>query len=222
MKKPERKHRSFCKWYKANSLTSPDNIRWFYFFLIFSQYFAITLTASNNAVFFLTKGISVEWLAYLGTVSALTIVLFEFPTGLISDRFGNTLSIVLSLILRGGASLAVVVCYGPMMFCFITVISSIGFTFFSGANEAWIFNKDKSIKEDMTNFFSNLFIFTGIARIIGGLTGGLLAATLPQLPFLLAGLVLLILSGIIVLFECGSDMPKRKEIENTKKIIRIF
>jgi MFS family permease len=141
---PERKLIPFCKRYRTFFFNFPNKIKYFYFFLIFCQYFAITLTASNNAVFFLTKGISVEWLAYLGTVSALTIVLFEFPTGLISDRFGNAISIFLSLMLRGGASIAVVACYGPVMFCFITVISSIGFTFFSGASDAWIFNKDVS------------------------------------------------------------------------------
>jgi hypothetical protein len=79
-------------------------------------------------------------------------------------------------------------------------------------------HKDESIKKDMTTFFSNLFILTGIARIVGGLTGGLLASTLPQLPFLLSGIILFILSGIFVLFEFSSDMSKSKKLESTKKM----
>jgi|GEM_PF-2128246 len=200
-------------------LNTPKKVRWFYFFLISCQYFAITLTASNNAVYYLTKGISVDWLAYLGTVSALTIVLFEFPTGLIADRFGSTVSIVLSLMLRGCASFAVVACYGPVMFCFITIISSIGFTCFSGASEAWIISKDPSVKADMGSFFSSLFIFSGIARILGGLTGGMSANALPKLPFLLSGTILLALSVILMTFEFNLSRIKKTRFKNSKKKI---
>lgn len=194
-------------------------IRLFYYLIISCQYFAITLTASNSAVFYLTRGISIDWLAYLGTVSAVTIVVFEFPTGLISDRFGSAVSIVISMILRGGASLAVAVCYGPAMFCLITLISSVGGSFYSGAGEAWIFSRDKAIKEDMGAFFSNLFIVTGGARIVGGFSGALLAAMLPEIPFVLSGLLLLLLSGLFILFESGFAKVESEGVAKADKTV---
>ena len=126
----------FCISYPVFFQNIKKKIRLFYFFIIACQYFAITLTASNNAIFYMTRGVPIDWLGYLGMFSALTIVLFEFPTGLLSDKFGSAVSIVVSMILRGGATLGVVICYGPAMFCLVTMISSIGATCFSGANEA--------------------------------------------------------------------------------------
>lgn len=201
-----------------------DNIRLFFYIIIAFQYFAISLTASNSAIFYLTKGISIDWLGYLGTISAFTIVVFEFPTGLVSDRLGSAVSIVLSMALRGVSSLAVIACYGPVMFCIITVTSSIGGTFYSGAAEAWIFNKDKSIKEDITAFFSNLSIATGAARIGGGLLGSLIASAEPEIPFVLCGGILIFLSIIFVVFELGTTNKKesKEHVKIKKSLLHVI
>jgi MFS family permease len=194
-----------------------NNARIFFYIIVAFQYFAISLTASNSAIFYLTRGISIDWLAYLGTISAFTIVVFEFPTGLIADRLGSAESIILSMAFRGVASLSVIVCYGPAMFCIITVTASIGSTLYSGAGEAWIFSKDKSIKEDITVFFSNLSIATGGARIAGGLLGALIASAAPEIPFVWSGLILILLSIVFIFFEIGTTKAESRERVKEKK-----
>jgi len=60
--------------------------RFNYYGLVISQYFFILLTASNGTIYYLMHGITKPWVAYLGLIGSLTIVLFEFPTGVVAGR----------------------------------------------------------------------------------------------------------------------------------------
>ena len=65
----------------------------------------------------------------------------------------------------------------------------------------------------MTVFFSNLFITSGSARVLGGLTGSLVATSRPVLPFILSGLILLLLSVFFVLIELIlREMDQKKHV----------
>ncbi|MEJ2157461.1 MAG: MFS transporter [Desulfobacteraceae bacterium] len=177
------------------------NVRYVYFILIALQYTAISLTASNGTIYYLLHGVTKSWIGYLGVISAITIVVFEFPTGIMADRFGCSLSVSVSFILRGIAALLTIFCYGPVMFSIITFISSIGFTCFSGASEAWAFSKDASIKKNIAKFFADTFIINGIARIVGGSLGGGLASLSGDIPFIVSGTTLLVTAILFITYD---------------------
>ena len=183
-----------------SKICSKVDARLVYYGLVISQYFSISLTASNGTIYYLMHGITKPWVAYLGLIGSLTIVLFEFPTGVVADRIGPSISVAISLLLRGAAALLVIFCYGPAMFALITIISSIGYTFFSGASEAWIFNSDRSVKKDMNNFFAHSFMMNGTAKIFGGAVGGLIASSNADIPFILSGSLLIVTAALFVLY----------------------
>jgi MFS family permease len=183
-----------------SKICSKVDARLVYYGLVISQYFSISLTASNGTIYYLMHGITKPWVAYLGLIGSLTIVLFEFPTGVVADRIGPSISVTISLLLRGVAALFVIFCYGPGMFSLITIISSIGYTFFSGASEAWIFNSDRSVKKDMNTFFAHSFMMNGAAKIIGGAAGGLIASLNADIPFILSGSLLICTAALYILF----------------------
>jgi MFS family permease len=185
--------------YRSNIYNKIDS-RYVYYGLVAAQYFSISLTASNGTIYYLMHGITKPWVAYLGLIGSMTIVLCEFPTGVVADKIGPSISVSISLALRGAAALWVIFCYGPAMFSLITVLSSIGYTFFSGASEAWIFNSDHSVKGDIQNFFANSFMINGAAKIVGGAAGAIIASSNADIPFILSGSLLILTAALFVLY----------------------
>ena len=201
-----------------SKICSKVDARLVYYGLVISQYFSISLTASNGTIYYLMHGITKPWVAYLGLIGSLTIVLFEFPTGVVADRIGPSISVTISLLLRGVAALLVIFCYGPGMFALITIISSIGYTFFSGAAEAWIFSNDRSVKKDMNNFFAHSFMMNGAAKIIGGAAGGLIASSNADIPFILSGSLLICTATLFVLYiVMQRDRYFSPQLKSTRK-----
>ena len=208
--------------------------RYIYYGLIVLQYLSISLTASNGTIYYLMHGVTKSWVGYLGVIGSVTVVFFEFPTGIVADRIGPSVSVLISLLLRGSAALLVIFCYGPLMFSLITILGSVGYTFFSGASEAWIFSKDRSIKDNMNSFFANSFIMNGSAKIIGGAAGGLIASWNTDVPFILSGSLLLLTALLFLIYlfmqrevrlvaQASSKQKKlqhfKKEMLNTVKIV---
>lgn len=209
----EQKHRTL-----SNILSSID-ARYIYYLFVAIQYFAISLAASNGTIYSLKHGITNAWVGYLGVISSLTIIFFEFPTGIVADRFGRSISITISLVLRGLAALFTIVCFGPLMFAMVTFVSAIGFTFISGASEAWAFSKDKSIKDNIAEFFAYSAIVNGAARILGGGAGGVIASLNPDIPFFLSGTLLIGTAAIFIAYDylSATDRPVREKDTNSKK-----
>jgi len=132
-----------------------NTAKYVYFLVVAFKFFSLSLTASYGTIYILSRDISYPWLGYLGTISSLTIIIFEFPTGIVADRYGHSISVFFALILNGIGALLTTQCYGPFYFSIITIISSIGFTLYSGAAETWAFNKDKTIKKNIAHFYAN-------------------------------------------------------------------
>ncbi|MBU1054209.1 MAG: MFS transporter [Proteobacteria bacterium] len=183
----------------------------------------MSLTASNGTMYLLSRGISIQWVGYLGTVGVITILLFEFPTGLIADRLGSGTSVAVSLIVRGIAAFLTIFCYGPFLFSIITIMHSVGATCYSGAAEAWIFSRDSTIKHNMANFFSNIFFLTGASKVLGGWLGAFLGSIELRIPFVIASAILVLISTLFIFYDM---ITKEKYInkmnKREKSIIRIL
>lgn len=77
-------------------------------------------------------------MVFTGTVLEATCFLFEIPTGVVADTFSRRLSVIIGLGLMGvGFSLEG---YIPLFAAVLAgqVVSGIGYTFISGATDAWI------------------------------------------------------------------------------------
>jgi DHA3 family tetracycline resistance protein-like MFS transporter len=83
-------------------------------------------------------GLNPFQLVLVGTVLELSAFCFEVPTGVLADTYSRRLSIIIGTALLGAAELL----EGSVpLFSFILlaqVISGLGYTFISGANQAWI------------------------------------------------------------------------------------
>ena len=69
-------------------------------------------------------------------------VLFEIPTGVVADTLGRRASFLLSVLVLAASTLAYVALAaiggGVVAFAAVSVFLGLGYTFYSGAMEAWL------------------------------------------------------------------------------------
>jgi len=147
-------------------------------------------------------GLSPLQLVLVGTVLEATCFLFEVPTGVVADIYSRRLSILIGVALIGcGFTLEGSI---PAFWAVIgaQVLWGIGYTFTSGATEAWITDE---IGEEAVG---PVFLRGGQMWLIGGLAGTLLSVALGlvtiQLPMILAGIGMFALAATLY-----AIMPER-------------
>ncbi len=156
-------------------------------------------------------GLNPFQLVFLGTVLELTAFVFEIPTGVVADTHSRRLSVVIGTLLLGvGFALeGVFPLYVISLLC--QLITGVGYTFISGAAEAWI--SDEIGEETANRTFLRSSQVNQVSAIIGTLAGALLATASLQLPIILGGGALLALGVFlfVIMTEHGFTPKPRAE-----------
>lgn len=162
----------------------------------------LTLTALNtlaasfifgiNTLFLLDAGLNAAQAFAANAFFTLGMVVFEVPTGVVADSRGRRASFLLgSLTLLTSTLLYLYMWHVLAPFwgwAIASVTLGLGFTFFSGAVEAWLVDclKYTKHKGDLESIFAKGQITAGIAMLIGSVAGGLIAqATNLGVPYIL-------------------------------------
>jgi MFS family permease len=135
-------------------------------------------------------------LVLVGTVMEVTCFLGEVPTGVLADVRSRTLSVQLGLILIG---LSLLLQGSLPVFGWILaaqVVWGIGYTFTSGAIEAWIAGEVG--EERLTHVFLRGQRFALTAMILGSVAAGAVGVLDLRLPMLLAGAGYVVLALVLV------------------------
>ena len=176
---------------------------------IIRTYFAIaslhTLAASLiwgvNTLFLLDAGLDIFGVFVANAVYTGAMVVFEIPTGVVADTLGRRASFLLStaVLCLGtlgyvGAALADA---GLLWFCLMSAFLGLGFTFYSGAVEAWLVDALKTTRFDglLERVFARAGMITGALMLIGTVGGGLLGSLSLALPYGLRALLLALVGG---------------------------
>lgn len=153
-------------------------------------------------------------LVLVGTVLEATCFLFEVPTGVVADTFSRRLSVIIGVFLIGaGLGLeGVFPLFGAVLVG--QVISGIGYTFTSGATEAWI--ADEVGEEHLPQVFMRSAQFGRAGFILGIVVGVALASFQLALPIVLGGAMMMVLALFLVMImpETGFK-PTPREDRNT-------
>ena len=95
-----------------------------------------------NTLFLLGAGLSFFEVFVANAAFSAGMVLFEVPTGVVADTLGRRVSFLLSLVVLSATTLLYValaeVGAGVVAFSVVSVAMGLGFTFYSGAMEAWL------------------------------------------------------------------------------------
>lgn len=174
-----------------------------YLLLSGGQAFFFSLIFTVNMIYQATVvGLSPLQLVLVGTMLEATCFLFEVPTGIVADVYSRRRSTLIGVALLGSGFLleGSVAEFWAMLGS--SFLMGVGFTFTSGATEAWITDE---IGEEAVG---PVFLRSGQMWLIGGLAGTLASVGLGviaiQLPIVLAGVGMILLAGTLVLL-----MPER-------------
>ena len=122
------------------------------------------------------------------------MVLFEVPTGIVADTVGRRASYLLGTVTLPVATLLYVLLWqiqAPFWaWALASLVLGLGFTFFSGAVEAWLVDAltATGFDGDLETVFGRGQIVGGAAMLTGSLAGGVLAQQISLgVPFVVRG-----------------------------------
>ncbi|MFQ5577590.1 MAG: MFS transporter, partial [Anaerolineae bacterium] len=171
---------------------------------IIRSYFVIaglyTLSASLiwgiNTLFLLDAGLDIMGVFIANAVFTASMSLFEIPTGVLADTRGRRVSFLLSLavVFVGTMGYVSVAATGGslLLFSLMSVVLGLGYTFYSGAVEAWLVDalNAAGYAQNLDHVFARGSMVTGAAMLVGTVGGGLLANVNLAAPFVVrAGLL---------------------------------
>jgi MFS family permease len=152
-----------------------------------------------NTLFLLDAGLSIAEVFIANAAFSVGTVLFEIPTGVVADTIGRRVSFLLSLVVLAASTLAYVglaqTGSGFVAFAAVSVFMGLGYTFYSGAMEAWLVDGVRALgyDGDMDRVFSTGQIIGGVAMLIGTVGGGFLGQIDLAIPFLFRSALLVAL-----------------------------
>ena len=143
--------------------------------------FASSFIWGINTLFLLDAGLTITEAFTANAFFTAGQVVFEIPTGVIADTRGRRTSFLLGTATLFVTTLAYLWLWqvkGPFWaWALVSALLGLGFTFFSGATEAWLVDGLKAAKYDgqLDGVFAKGSIATGIAMLTGTVAGGLVA-----------------------------------------------
>ncbi|MCB0280395.1 MAG: MFS transporter, partial [Calditrichaeota bacterium] len=133
-----------------------------------------------NTLFLLDSGLTILQVFIVNSIFTAAMALFEIPTGVMADTKGRRASFLLSLFVLVVGTTGYV--YAGFLnenlgwFIITSIILGLGYTFYSGAMEAWLVDalKSSDYKGTLDRIFSRSSMVSGLAMLIGSVFGGVL------------------------------------------------
>jgi MFS family permease len=158
---------------------------------------AASLIWGINTIFLLDAGLSNAEAFAANAFFTAGMVLFEIPTGIVADTRGRQFSFVLgtlTLLVSTLLYLGMWQIEAPLWgWAIASILLGLGFTFFSGATEAWLVDAlaATGFQGHLEHVFGRAQMAAGAAMLIGSVAGGAVAQlTNLGVPYILRALLL--------------------------------
>jgi MFS family permease len=164
-----------------------------------------------NTLFLLSVGLDIFQVMLVNAAYTVAQVVFEVPTGVVADTVGRRISyllavgtILVSTLLYVGFGLAG---YGIWPFVAASALLGVGYTFYTGAVDAWMVDALHSVGYEgrLEPIFARYGVMFGIFMLIGTTLGGLLGQVDLWIPYVARAVVLVpaFLLGLLVMRDLG-------------------
>ena len=180
---------------------TPQRVQRTYITLTILQTLAASLIWGVNTLFLLDAGLSLTEAFVANAAFTAGMVLFEVPTGVIADTFGRRISFILgaaTLLVTTAAYLGLwYIEAGILWWVLVSALIGLGFTFFSGATEAWLVDALAETGYDggIESVFGKGQAVSGAAMLVGTIGGGFLGQLNLGLPYAARSILLLAVIG---------------------------
>jgi MFS family permease len=195
----------------APATTSPTEVVRSY--LVISALF--TLSASIiwgvNTLFLLDAGLDIFEVFVANAAFTAGMVLFEIPTGVVADTSGRRRSFLWSNVVLLAGTLGYLASSaldgGLVAFVASSLVLGLGFSFYSGAVEAWVVDAltATGYEGQLDPVFARGAMVSGAAEIAGSVAGGLLGSIDLAVPFVVRSglLVGVFFVGLLRMHDIG-------------------
>ena len=192
-------------------------VRRTYYILTAGNTLAASLIWGINTIFLLDAGLTNLEAFAANAFYTAGMVLFEIPTGIVADSWGRQTSFVLGTVTLTATTVLYVFLWqqqaGFVWWAIVSTLLGLGFTFFSGATEAWLVDALTATGFDglLDTVFSRGQIVTGVTMLSGSVAGGYLAQ-LSNLgvPYLVrAGILMVVFVLALTLMRDIGFTPER-------------
>lgn len=161
-------------------------------------------------------------LVLVGTTLELAVLLFEVPTGVVADIYSRRLSVLVGIVLIGvGFILEGSI---PLFTTILLaqVVWGVGYTFTSGATQAWI--SDEIGEEAAGQAFLRSNQLGQFGALLGIVAGMLLGSISINLPIIVGGALIVVLGVILALImpETGFTPTPRQERSTWENMLHTF
>ena len=192
-------------------MPTPRSIQRTYLLLLLGNTLAASLIWGINTIFLLDAGLSNLEAFAANAFFTGGMVLFEVPTGIVADTVGRRTSYLLGTLTLTASTLLYVLLWqieAPFwQWAVASMLLGLGFTFFSGAVEAWLVDAltATGFTGELESVFGRGQVVSGAAMLTGSVAGGFIAQqTSLGVPFVLRGLVLIVM--FVVAFRLMHDI----------------
>jgi MFS family permease len=179
---------------------TPRSIKRIYFTLLLGNTLAASLIWGINTIFLLDAGLSNLEAFAANAFFTAGMVIFEVPTGIVADMWGRRVSFLLGTVVLAATTFLYVLLWqieAPFwQWAVVSLGLGLGFTFFSGAVEAWLVDALDATGFDgvLDDVLARGQIVTGVGMLTGAIGGGFIAQAISLgAPFVLRAVILAVM-----------------------------
>jgi MFS family permease len=171
---------------------------------------AAALIWGVNTLFLLDAGLDILGVFIANSAFTAGMVVFEVPTGVLADTAGRRVSFLASVVTLTITTVAYVAVaqlgWGVVAFAAVSVVMGLGFTFYSGAVEAWLVDAlhHTGYAGQLDRVFARGSMVSGAAMVTGTIAGGLLGDVDLALPYLVR--TTLLIAVFVVAWRAMHDL----------------
>ena len=148
-------------------------------------------------------------LILLGTALEIAVIFFEVPTGVVADKYSRKLSVVIGYVIIGLGFFVELLTYDFIWIFIAQIIWGFGYTFISGALDAWVSDETDNI--DIEHTFITANTISKVMTIIGIIGAFGLGIMDVRLPMLVSGILYILLSLFLMVFMKEHAFRKKME-----------
>ena len=200
----------------------PDPCR-VYLFMVFVVGFLIALGFGLSYYETTAAGLNPLQLMVIGAALSLSRLVFEIPTGVVADLYSRRLSVLIGLALIGLSMLVegMFPSFAPILLA--QVIWGLGYTFTSGANEAWLSDEIGEERANRAFLTAKRYdLYGNLAGILAGMLLGSLTSVATLILVSGAGWILLAILLAFLMPEQGFKPVRPEERTTIQQMGDIF
>jgi MFS family permease len=164
-----------------------------------------------NTLFLLKAGLSIFQVMLVNAAFTVSQAVFEVPTGVVADTVGRRVSYLLSVVIILASTLLYLwfglIHAGVVPFALASVVLGLGFTFYTGAVDAWMVDALNSVgyQGALDTVFARYGMVFGASMLIGTIGGGLLGQLGLWIPYMGRAIMLVpaLVIGLVAMPELG-------------------